>query len=242
VLHCTCILLTPVPSHPFAQLGTIRNNEWRWLFWSSAGVRRPFWDKRVNKLDCFCCVVIMLHLIASLYFNNPEFILTEEAEKLDLLLFSIDVIAIIAILALFVVVLAEGFFKRNSIHIMTSAISRTVIQLQVELRARQDEFLKAVDAGMESSGLGDQMVHFDVFHQAAEQCLMSAGIAPRAWTIQAVFFVLKLIHDDDDEHSLYMSPELRKELASVEGQRLPKYWVRLILPVLRLAVAFSRLG
>jgi hypothetical protein len=41
---------------------------------------------------------------------------------------------------------------------------------------------------------------------------------------------------------LYMSPELRKELASVEGQRLPKYWVRLILPVLRLAVAFSRLG
>ena len=33
----------------------------------------PFWDKRVNRLDCACCLSIIVHSIAALYFNSPTF-------------------------------------------------------------------------------------------------------------------------------------------------------------------------
>ena len=33
----------------------------------------PFWDKRVNRLDCACCISIIVHSIAALYFNSPTF-------------------------------------------------------------------------------------------------------------------------------------------------------------------------
>ena len=40
----------------------------------AAFVFSPFWDKRVENLDCLCCISILLHLIAFLYYNNPELI------------------------------------------------------------------------------------------------------------------------------------------------------------------------
>jgi hypothetical protein len=38
------------------------------------GLRRPYWDKRVNYLDCFCCLTILLLILSSLYFNNGSFL------------------------------------------------------------------------------------------------------------------------------------------------------------------------
>ena len=37
----------------------------------SAGCRSPFWDKRVNVLDCSCCLAILIHCVAYLYATNP---------------------------------------------------------------------------------------------------------------------------------------------------------------------------
>ena len=34
---------------------------------------RPYWDKRVDLLDCVCCLSILLHLEANVYFNNAEY-------------------------------------------------------------------------------------------------------------------------------------------------------------------------
>jgi hypothetical protein len=33
---------------------------------------RPYWDKRVDALDCICCLSILLQLEATIYFNNAE--------------------------------------------------------------------------------------------------------------------------------------------------------------------------
>lgn len=35
---------------------------------------RPFWDSNVDRLDCLCCAVIMLHVVATMYYNNLDFI------------------------------------------------------------------------------------------------------------------------------------------------------------------------
>jgi hypothetical protein len=37
-------------------------------------VGSPYWDARVVNLDTMCCVSILLHLIASLYYNNKQFV------------------------------------------------------------------------------------------------------------------------------------------------------------------------
>jgi hypothetical protein len=178
----------------------------------------------VNHLDCFCCIVIMLHLIANLYFNNAEFIATEEAKHLDLLLFSIDAIGIIAISGLFIVTVTERLFQKKSIDAMTSAVSRTFLSLQLEVRGRRDDFLRAVDEYEASEAPAAADVSFEAFSEAMIESLKGSAIVPSRSTLHTIFFILKLIHSDDDEHSLFMSPALRKELASDEG--VPKSLVR----------------
>ena len=49
-------------------------------------VHRPYWDKRVNYLDCLCCISILLHCIASLYFNNELCLSDDGSVVLDALL------------------------------------------------------------------------------------------------------------------------------------------------------------
>ena len=39
---------------------------------------RPYWDKRVDLLDCVCCLSILLHLEANVYFNNAEYARTAQ--------------------------------------------------------------------------------------------------------------------------------------------------------------------
>ena len=177
----------------------------------------------MNHLDCFCCIVIMLHLIANLYFNNAEFIATEEAKRLDLLLFSIDAIGIIAISGLFIVTVTERLFQKKSIDVMTSAVSRTFVSLQLEVHGRRDDFLRAVDACLVSEAPAAD-VSFEVFSEAMIESLKGPAIVPARSTLHTIFFILKLIHSDNDEHSLFMSPALRKELSSDEG--VPKSLVR----------------
>jgi hypothetical protein len=185
-------------------------------------VAQPFWDKRVNHLDCFCCVVIMLHLIAFLYFNNEEFVASAAAEKLDSLLFSFDVIAMIAITALFAITLTENYFKRISISRLTAAVSVMFVSMQQELRAKRDDFLRLLDEELQASrptdesGVGqvEDLVSVEAFMRATVQTLRDSAVQPSGWAIQSVFFILKLVHGDDDEHSTYLSPSMRKELAS----------------------------
>jgi hypothetical protein len=57
-------------------------------------VKRPFWDKRVNALDCACCMSIMVHCVASLYYNNAEFVHpgSWKARKLDELLVAVNIL------------------------------------------------------------------------------------------------------------------------------------------------------
>ena len=36
-------------------------------------VHTPFWDQRLNRFDCACCASILLHVVATLYYNNRDF-------------------------------------------------------------------------------------------------------------------------------------------------------------------------
>ena len=112
-------------------------------------VNRPFWDKRVNWLDCFCCVSIMLHCIGLLYWNNIEFAVDQDGDTgplsakwafakgaipLDGILVAICILNFAAILALFACNLVEMKFRRHIIDALSRTVARAVIKLQVALR------------------------------------------------------------------------------------------------------------
>ena len=68
---------------------------------------RPFWDTRLNVLDCVGCVSILLHVIANVLYNNADFIRppdsdiksSEDARALNFYLVVVNLLVIICIFA-----------------------------------------------------------------------------------------------------------------------------------------------
>ena len=78
-------------------------------------VRRPFWDKRVDMLDCVCCLSILLHVESTLYYWNPLFVNLGSggAEQLDGLLVAANVICVLHMFGLFFLTLIEHRFRHS---------------------------------------------------------------------------------------------------------------------------------
>ena len=78
---------------------------------------RPFWDSRLDSLDCLCCASILLHTVATEFFNNPSFAyINGKAEEefvsvythqLEVVLICFNALTLVAIFTLFVNSLLE---------------------------------------------------------------------------------------------------------------------------------------
>ena len=109
-------------------------------------VLRPFWDQRVNALDCLCCLSILVHVIATLYYDNQDFSNSDAATMLDGVLVVVYSVNVAATLAIFSSNLLELYYKRTSIVRLTRTVSRQVLFLQQRLRAQRDTFMDAIKA------------------------------------------------------------------------------------------------
>jgi hypothetical protein len=173
----------------------------------------------------------MLHLVANLYFNNADFISTHEVERLDLLLFSMDVIVIIAISVIFLITLTERLLQRRSIAILASSISNMFVSAQQELQHRRHEVVSRIDAELQSSrardehAIDDEIVPYTAFESALKECLQGTATALISSKAEAVFLILQLVHDEEDEHATEMSPMFRAKLIARKG--LPRSLVQL---------------
>ncbi len=105
-------------------------------------VYKPYWDKRVNALDCMCCLSIMLHCIAVLYYNNLDFTVTkvEGGLALDGLLVAADVICFASTGLLFGKSFLENAFRGRSCEVLTKRIVQAQLYLQKALVADRDTF------------------------------------------------------------------------------------------------------
>jgi hypothetical protein len=105
-------------------------------------VHKPYWDKRVNDLDCMCCLSIMLHCIAVLYYNNQDFTTArvEGGLALDGLLVAADVICFASTGLLFCKTFLENAFRGRSCEVLTKRIVQAQLHLQKALVANRDSF------------------------------------------------------------------------------------------------------
>jgi hypothetical protein len=231
---------------------------------------QPYWDKRVNALDCMCCLSITMHCIAVLYYNNMDFVNNKDKVSLegglvlDGLLVAADIICFALTGLLFAKTFTENTFRNMSCKFLTNNIVQTLLQLQQELVKERDTFdqllhrnnvvMTPVSKSQSQSGesnaatvvegtVTDANVVTNSIPFASSQAMVDE---PRATPIpgevtregfiaaasqalghqvgrpslEALFFTLRLIQVDDDEHALEMSDVTREKLAD-KGEPIP---------------------
>jgi hypothetical protein len=98
----------------------------------------------MDSLDCVCCASILLHVIATLFFNNAT-LSPHGAQQLELALLICNLLTILAILSLFTVMLVEHQFKASSVHLLSRSVARYVSALRDELQCHREEFARLLD-------------------------------------------------------------------------------------------------
>ena len=168
---------------------------------SLCGVGRPYWDSRVDVLDCACCVSILLHLVATVYFNDAAFNLdddlnpTTRASQLDTLLVVVNIFIMCSIALLFAWTFLENVFRIRGRSVLARLVATNVVSLQANLQRHRTQFVDAL-----KSGSVEGRVSLECFTSAAEQCLSQDGIAPVRYMLEAAYITLKsyagMKHDD----------------------------------------------
>ncbi len=190
---------------------------------SLCGVGRPYWDSRVDVLDCACCVSILLHLVAAVYFNDAAFNLdddlnpTARASQLDTLLVVVNILIMCFIALLFAWTFLENVFRIRGRSVLARIVATNVITLQANLQRHRTQFVDAL-----KSGSVEGRVSLECFTSAAEQCLRQDGIAPVRYMMEAAYVILKsyagMKHDDVE------AAQLELPLSTVTMCHFP--WVR----------------
>ena len=116
-------------------------------------VHRPFWDPRIDNLDCICCVSLLLHAIASLLYNNRDFTKSEldptrtstGAISLETAMICVNALTLLAILGQFLTEFAEHELKSHAVRTMVKTVTRLVVKLQRDLQGSRLTFLAALD-------------------------------------------------------------------------------------------------
>jgi hypothetical protein len=171
----------------------------------------PFWDRRVNWLDCICCLSILLHLISFIYYNDSDFTLAPGAAAFDTILVVVNILVIICILALFFVSAAEAIFRRHATFKVASSVSKDLVDLQANLMSCRDKFCAEVESRAQkpmSDIHNDFRLSKSDFEHAAMATLKTTetGHTATPKLIESLFHVLKRIsqdkHDSKDDAAL----------------------------------------
>lgn len=163
----------------------------------------PFWDRRVNRLDCICCLSILLHLISFIYYNDANFILQPGAAAFDSILVVVNVFVIAAILGLFVVCAAEALFRRRATDEVARVVSKHLLTLQADLRRNRETFARLLNTKLATAGHNGSLVESRLsksdFEHCVKETLQEAGLTVSPQLMEALFVVLKRIGKDDHE-------------------------------------------
>jgi hypothetical protein len=182
----------------------------------------PYWDWRVSALDFFCCFSITFNCVALLYYNDANFanppkdFSTEPTGNisLDAILVFVNALNIAAIAGLFVLTYIELRFKKWSVQKLSTSISHLAVRVQKGVIEHRDGFFEALH--MSSPDNDSEEVKFDEFASAVAKSHDGTSSAPTKDALQALFYILKLVQGDDNPHSLYLNPSMRKNLASAD--------------------------
>ena len=214
----------------------------------------PYWDARVVNLDTMCCVSILLHLIASLYYNNNMIVVEDldGAASLDSVLVAANIACLIVMCGLFAVNLLEKKFTASAVRTIARRMARTVVSLQIELQRNSACFMQQLQTGQATT-----VVDLPTFKGAVQDVAPSSlsgttRFSPAA--IEAVYYTLLLMDTDPtvvERHSLSLrlyekissaaplSMKIVRAPASVSHGSMSSTYIREVL-LLRIAVRVER--
>ena len=126
---------------------------------------RPFWDSRIDNLDCVCSASILLQVVANLFYNNPIF--TDEVpgrpQQLDDALIVVNFVVLAVIFGLFIFTLVENRFKAVAIGTLSKKVTQMVISMQREIAFHHEAFVpclvKAMNEPPSSLEVGIRVSH-----------------------------------------------------------------------------------
>jgi hypothetical protein len=119
-------------------------------------LHRPFWDPRIDNLDCICCASLLLHVIASLLYNNPSFTHDSDdptrvagqpsvgARSLETAMICVNALTLLTILGLFLTEFCERELKSHAVRTVTKTVTRLIVKLQRDLQSSRQTFLDAL--------------------------------------------------------------------------------------------------
>ncbi len=174
----------------------------------------------MNWLDCICCISILGHCIAALYFNDPEFIKENlrGARSLDTILVVMNCICFASILGLFCVNLTEHRFRALSVETIARGASELAVSLQTELVNHRDTLLRELGIDGSPEAPKKSTVFLADFKRAAQICLEESSLqASSPAALEALYYILKVACIDDDRASLFLSLQMRAALTVDEG-------------------------
>ena len=220
--------------------------------WVAVG--SPYWDARVVNLDTMCCVSILLHLIASLYYNNNMIVIEDlrGAASLDSVLVAANIACLAVMCGLFAVNLLENKFTVSAVRTISQRMARTVVSLQIELQRNSAGFMQQLQTGQATT-----VVDLPTFKGAVQDVAPSSlsgttRFSPAA--IEAVYYTLLLMDTDPavvERHSLSLrlyekifsaaplSMKIVRAPASVSHGSISSTYIREVL-LLRIAVRVER--
>jgi hypothetical protein len=204
-------------------------------------VHRPYWDYYVDYLDCMCALSILLHCIASLYYNDLAFTtsptFSKDAAGLDILLVAVNSLCFIAILALFIRQLCMKLLARRVFDAVAEKVVHHVISMQLALRKNSDKVISQLST-MSNEKHGEERMFAADFSKFIEQALDGSGVASSPVGSRNLFTILKLVgagidvlsevetHDDlelltakltEEEEENYITFETIRQFIEVAG-------------------------
>ena len=164
-------------------------------------VHKPYWDYLVDYLDCGCALSILLHCIASLYYNNLAFTTTpafaKDALGLDNLLVAANSLCFIAILALFVRQLCMKLLARRVFDAVAEKVINHIISMQLALKKNSGNVISLLST-MSNEKHGEGRMFAGDFSKFIEEALDGSGVASSPVGVRNLFTILKLVGADID--------------------------------------------
>jgi hypothetical protein len=179
--------------------------------------------------------------MAMVYLNNKEFVGPADpgspfAQQLQAILVVVHILMFIGIFAVFVATMIQIQFREVSVRAISTSVTKSVLQLQVRLLEHRVLFLRELGIslspgsdGASASGPAPNLTPTaaddaasgsatqDVFVAAAKIALNGCPHPVSAPCIEALFYVLKMVQEDDDPLEMVMTPEMRDAISSTRG-------------------------
>jgi hypothetical protein len=162
-----------------------------------------------------CCISILLHLIANLYYNNNMIVVDDlgGAASLDSVLVAANIACFAVMSGLFAVNLLENKFTVSAARTISQRIARAVVAVQIELQRNSAGFMQQLQTG-QATTVVDLPAFKDAVQDVAPSSLSgTARFSPAV--IEAVYYILLLMDTDPtvvQRHSL--SLQLYEKISS----------------------------